>query len=109
MPELPEVETIARTLRPDLVGATILEAEVRWARTLATPSARKFKEQIRGQKILEVGRRAKFLHLRLSDFSLFVHLRMSGDVYIKGADYSPEKHDRLILRFSPLPVGEGPG
>jgi formamidopyrimidine-DNA glycosylase len=51
MPELPEVETIARTLRLELVGQTIFAADLRWARTLATPSARKFKEQIKGQQI----------------------------------------------------------
>ena len=38
MPELPEVETIARKLEPDLIGKTILEADLRWARTLAMPS-----------------------------------------------------------------------
>ncbi len=38
MPELPEVETIARSLRPRLLGKTILKADVRWARTLALPS-----------------------------------------------------------------------
>ena len=54
MPELPEVETIARALRPQLIGRTILEADVRWARTVAAPSAKKFKEQIRGQQIREV-------------------------------------------------------
>ena len=100
MPELPEVETIARTLRPELVGATILDADVRWARTIASPSARKFKEQIRGQKILEVGRRAKFLDLRLSTFNLFVHLRMSGDLFIKEGNNPPQKHDRLRLFLS---------
>ena len=100
MPELPEVETIARGLRPALVGATILDADVRWARTIASPSARKFKEQIRGQKILEVGRRAKFLDLRLSTFDLFVHLRMSGDLFIKEGNDPPEKHDRLRLFLS---------
>jgi len=110
MPELPEVETIARTLRPDLVGATILEADVRWARTVASPSVRKFREQIRGQKILEVGRRAKFLRVQLSAFNLFVHLRMSGDLFIKESGYKPEKHDRLIFAFSPRPEsGKGPG
>ena len=102
MPELPEVETIARTLRPDLVGRTILSAEVRWARTLATPSARKFKQEVTGQKILEVGRRAKFLKLQLSDFTLLIHLRMSGDLVIKEADAAPEKHDRLRLLLSAL-------
>ncbi len=98
MPELPEVETIARTLRPALVDAEIRDADVRWARTVATSSARKFREQIRGQKILAVGRRAKFLHLTLSAGSLFVHLRMSGDLFIKGENDPPEKHDRV--RFS---------
>lgn len=100
MPELPEVETIARTLRPALVGAEIRDAEVLWARTVAVPSARKFREQIRGQKILSVGRRAKFFNLQLSTFNLLVHLRMSGDLFIKGADAAPEKHDRLRLFLS---------
>ena len=100
MPELPEVETIARALRPDLTGAEIVDADVRWARTLATPSPRKFNEQIRGQRILEVGRRAKFMHIQLSAYSLFVHLRMSGDLFIRDENYKPEKHDRLILNLS---------
>jgi formamidopyrimidine-DNA glycosylase len=108
MPELPEVETIARRLRPDLVGRTILSADLRWARTLAIPSARKFREQIQGQQILEVGRRAKYLSLKLTDFYFYVHLRMSGDLYIKESDAAPEKHDRLILTLTPtlLPEGE---
>jgi formamidopyrimidine-DNA glycosylase len=100
MPELPEVETIARTLKPALVGQTILAADLRWARTLATPSTRKFKEQIKGQQILGVSRRAKFLNFRLADFNLFVHLRMSGDLFIKEEKDAPEKHDRLRLSLS---------
>jgi len=100
MPELPEVETIARTVRADLVGAEIRDAEVRWARTVAHPSARKFREQVRGQKIVAVGRRAKFLDIQLSDYHLFVHLRMSGDLFIKEKDAAPEKHDRLRLFLS---------
>ena len=109
MPELPEVETIARALRPDLVGRTILSADLRWARTLATPSARKFKEQIKGQRIVDVGRRAKFLKLQLSDFTLLIHLRMSGDLVIKDADAPAEKHDRLILDLTPDPSSLGRG
>ena len=94
------METIARTLRPHLVGQTILQADLRWARTLATPSPRKFREQVRGQEILSVSRRAKFLNLQLSTFNLLVHLRMSGDLFIKGTDAAPEKHDRLRLWLS---------
>ena len=109
MPELPEVETIARTLRPSLVGADILGADIRWARTVASPSARRFREQVRGQKILDVTRRAKFLNIQLSSFNLFVHLRMSGDLFIKDGNYQPAKHDRLILALTPGPSPRGRG
>ncbi|HSG42971.1 MAG TPA: DNA-formamidopyrimidine glycosylase family protein, partial [Anaerolineales bacterium] len=85
MPELPEVETIARKLEPDLLGKTIKEANLRWARTLATPSQKKFKEQIKGQKIKKVTRRAKYFILQLSTYHLLVHLRMSGDLYVKNS------------------------
>ncbi len=85
VPELPEVETIARTLRPQLIGMTILGADVRWARTVAAPSVRSFKRQIQGQVIRDVGRRAKFLRLQLTDLELLVHLRMSGDLALKNA------------------------
>jgi formamidopyrimidine-DNA glycosylase len=110
MPELPEVETIARSLRPKLVGRIILEADLRWARTLAFPSARKFKGQIKGQVIKGVGRRAKYINIQLQDYNLMIHLRMSGDLLIKGSKIKPEKHDRLILALSShLPVGDGQG
>lgn len=99
MPELPEVETIARKLRPHLLGKTIQDAQLRWNRTLAFPSPRKFKEWVKGQEIKQVTRRAKYFILRLSDFSLLIHLRMSGDLTIKESTIKPEKHDRLILRL----------
>ena len=107
MPELPEVETIARKLRPHLLGKIIRDADLRWARTLALPSPRKFKELIKGQEIKDVKRRAKYFILRLSDYSLLIHLRMSGDLFIKESKIKPEKHDRLILTLtSPLPEGD---
>jgi formamidopyrimidine-DNA glycosylase len=100
MPELPEVETIARILRPELVGATILDADLRWRRTLAAPTPKKFKELIKGQVILAVGRRAKFLVIQLTTYNLLIHMRMSGDLLIKKGKIKPEKHDRLILLLS---------
>lgn len=108
MPELPEVETIARTLRPQLIGKTIREADLRWNRTLAAPSPRKFKELVKGQQIKEVSRRAKYLILHLSSlrsgsgqaFSLLVHLRMSGDLLLRNSTTEPAPHDRLILKLS---------
>lgn len=107
MPELPEVETIAGRLRAELVGSTILEAAILWPRTLAYPSPAQFKEQVKGAQIRAVMRRAKFLHFQLSPaqqpegepFNLFVHLRMSGDLFIKEITAPQEKHDRLALTF----------
>jgi len=100
MPELPEVETIARKLKPELVGRTIQSADLLWPRTLAAPSPKKFRERIKGQRIKEVTRRAKYFILRLSDFDLLIHLRMSGDLFIKNSTTEPEKHDRLVIKLS---------
>jgi len=100
MPELPEVETIARKLRPELVGKRIVKANLLWSRTLATPTPAKFERQVKGQEIKAVGRSAKYFVIHLSHYHLFVHLRMSGDLYIKEADAAPEKHDRLIFTIA---------
>ena len=100
MPELPEVETIARTLSPVLTGKTFLSVKLRWPRTLAAPSPVTFKKRLIGQRIESVSRRAKFLHLHLSDFHLILHLRMSGDLLVVLGGYQPGIHDRLIARLS---------
>jgi len=107
MPELPEVETIARGLRPELVGHEIRAAQLLWPKTLASPSVKKFMAQIVGQRIASVSRRGKFLQLDLEPagkghqaLTLFIHLRMSGDLLLKEGDYTPEKHDRLILTLT---------
>jgi formamidopyrimidine-DNA glycosylase len=97
MPELPEVETIARKLRPELVGKRILKADLLWSRTLATPTPAEFRRLVKGQEIQAVSRRGKYFVIQLSHYHLFVHLRMSGDLYIKEENAMPEKHDRLIL------------
>lgn len=97
MPELPEVEVISRQLRQKLVGGTIHNINLLWPRTLATPAPQEFKKKLMGQKITAVNRRGKYLHLTLSADHLFVHLRMSGDLVIKGGRATLEKHDRLIL------------
>jgi len=100
MPELPEVETIVRGIKAELIGKAILSADLFWARTLATPSSKKFTEQVQGQKIKDVTRRAKYLDLVLSDFHLLIHLGMSGDIMIRQSKTEPEKHDRLLLHLS---------
>jgi len=100
MPELPEVETIARALRPELTRRQVISALLLWQKTLATPKAEEFVEQISGQTIVDVSRRAKFIDIELSVQHLFIHLRMSGDLFIREAADQPEKHDRLVFNLS---------
>jgi formamidopyrimidine-DNA glycosylase len=103
MPELPEVETIARLLcrggkdQPALVGHRILGVELLWERTLAEPSLQEFTERIVGQVIEDIGRRGKFLYFRLSRDWLLIHLRMSGDLLVKLATAETQIHDRLLF------------
>lgn len=111
MPELPEVETIARSLRTTgpretgIVGMRIQRAELYWRRTLHTPTAEEFLERIRGQQVVNVGRRGKFLQLHLSSDYLFIHLRMSGDIRVEpridenGRPLPARHHDRAALFF----------
>lgn len=106
MPELPEVETIANGLRsggdstPSIVGLKILQAQVLWARTIAEPSPAEFTARIAGQSILAVGRRAKYLVIRLEHDHLLVHLRMSGDLLVEPGEAPVPPHHRLILTLA---------
>ncbi len=103
MPELPEVETIARVLReglpnqPAILSRRILDADLLWKRTLAVPSPHAFRPRLVGQTIDNVSRRGKFIVLSLSRDLLLFHLRMSGDLSVRpvGTPYQP--HDRLVL------------
>lgn len=100
MPELPEVETIVRRLRDDLIGREILSADLLWKGTLAIPEPAHFKKNIVGQSIESVNRRAKYIVLPLSVDTLLIHLRMSGDILIRDEGEPVHKHDRLILHLS---------
>ncbi len=97
MPELPEVQTIANNLRPQVTGRRISGARLFWDRTLATPSPQEFQQRITGQEVRGVGRRAKFLILPLSVDTLLFHLRMSGDLRVEPGSTPPLPHDRLVL------------
>ena len=97
MPELPEVETVCRTLDPLVTGKRFATFELLWPRTLSHPEPGEFLQRIAGQTITSVGRRAKFIVARLSTESVVtVHLRMTGELLFRtagpdsgGSDRSP--------------------
>ncbi len=107
MPELPEVETIARFLREGragergIVGAMVAGVEVFWLRTVVTPPLEVFRERLEGAILQRVGRRGKYLWM---DFAprgfLVVHLRMSGDLVVVPPESPLPKHTRWVLRFT---------
>lgn len=105
MPELPEVETIARILRegsasvPGLVGQEICACQLTWHKTLAEPIPEGFPERLAGQVIRQIGRRGKYLLFELDDQTLIIHLRMSGDMRVVPVEEAPAVHDRFWLEF----------
>ena len=83
MPELPEVETVVRTLRPHVVGQTIRRAEFR--SKFVTPGDRDLlAARVAGRRIEAIERRGKFIWLRLDEGHLAVHLGMTGKLLFNG-------------------------
>lgn len=101
MPELPEVETVKRTLQPKLAGLSFEGAEVFLAKVVRTPESFRLDELIAGKKLLKLGRRGKYLLMLLSDgFSLVVHLRMTGRLTYCGKDTPVDKHTHVVFNLN---------
>ena len=66
MPELPEVETVKRTLQAKLTGLMFTGGQVLLPKVVREPKHGEFIETIKNKKILKVGRRSKYLLLGLS-------------------------------------------
>lgn len=110
MPELPEVETIKRRLKPLVLGKQFQQIQV-----LKDKSFRGNPDQILKQKIIDLQRRAKVLRFKFANGSnLLVHLKMTGQLIFvsdqlrvggghPSADWVndlPAKHTRVILNFA---------
>lgn len=96
MPELPEVETTLRGIRPHLQGRRVERLLVREAR-LRQPVAPETAERVAGLSLCDFARRGKYLLLGLEQGSLIIHLGMSGSLRVVPASSVPRKHDHLDL------------
>jgi formamidopyrimidine-DNA glycosylase len=102
MPELPEVETIARDLHQHLVGWAIVGVTVREPRAIDSLTPQEFSERLTGQCIRGVGRRAKYIVFELeSGDLLIVHLRMTGRLLLRSPDDPLDKHTHVVLDLEP--------
>jgi formamidopyrimidine-DNA glycosylase len=98
MPELPEVETVCRGLRPKLEDRVIAGVAQRRA-DLRFPFPADFAARLEGRRIEDIARRAKFILATLDDgWTLMVHLGMSGRMLIHDGDVPPPgRHDHVDI------------
>ena len=108
MPELPEVETVRRGLKPAMEGQVIVKADVnrpdlRWL------FPENMSERLTGKTVLRLRRRSKYVLADLSSGeTLLIHLGMSGRMLISGDPLgqfvhehpAPEKHDHVVFHMS---------
>lgn len=112
MPELPEVETVARLVRPQLAGRTLGAVTVGWKRTLGGLAPAVFQRALSGARVASVERRAKWIVLTLTRARapagcVCVHLRMTGRLEVAPAATAPGPWERVrvalddgrVLRF----------
>ncbi|HEX7057214.1 MAG TPA: DNA-formamidopyrimidine glycosylase [Bacilli bacterium] len=101
MPELPEVETVRRTLNRLIRHKKIVDAEVRLPRIIRRPDDPKlFAALLAGHTILEMERRGKFLRFLMDGLVLVSHLRMEGRYGLYQQGEPVAAHTHVIFRFA---------
>ena len=98
MPELPEVETMARDLA-SLRGRSIVSVNINDPSLVSHPSVTDLTQILVGRKVERVSRRAKWLQLWLDEGVLLFHPRMTGRPYLADPDAPVEKHARAQIKF----------
>jgi formamidopyrimidine-DNA glycosylase len=98
MPELPEVETTCRGIRPLIAGRVATGCSIRNGR-LRLPVPADLGGHIIGHRLLDVRRRAKYLLLTFAHGGVIMHLGMSGSLRVLAADVPFGPHDHVDLHF----------
>lgn len=98
MPELPEVETVVRALRPNLEQRRLTEVRNYWPRHIDRPSLPELQRRIHGRVITKLSRRGKYILIHLDDGqTLIIHLRMSGHLAVVDAGEPVADHTHTIF------------
>lgn len=97
MPEMPEVETVRRSLNSQVKDHKITHVEIRYP-DLITGDVDQFVEFVTGATVTDVGRRAKFLLIHLDNgYTIISHLRMEGKYRISSDPDAIDKHSHAIF------------
>jgi len=100
MPELPEVETVVKGLRPIVEDKKITDVEIRVEDLIGYPEDNidKFKEELIGSSICAVDRRGKYIIFELDiDKNMIIHLRMTGKLLVSEVEKYRDKHTHVIF------------
>ncbi|QGG49083.1 DNA-formamidopyrimidine glycosylase [Heliorestis convoluta] len=101
MPELPEVETVRRTLEKKVVGHKIEGVTIKLAKMVSSLPGEDFAETLLGRTIEAIKRRGKYLIFQLSgDYSLVIHLRMTGRLVASPKEEPLLPHCHVIFQLS---------
>lgn len=97
MPELPEVETVRRTLLNMIKGQTIEKVTVLYP-NIIDGDVDGFKRALNGRRIVDIKRRGKYLIFELDhNITFYSHLRMEGKYYVQDIDDPYDKHTHVIF------------
>lgn len=99
MPELPEVETVRRTLNNLIKGKKIRSVDVFYEKMIRGISPTDFVKTLENRRIEGIDRYGKYLIFNLGDISLISHLRMEGKYFIKNTLENKAKHEHIIFYF----------
>lgn len=99
MPELPEVETTLNGIKPWVLGQRISDVIIHQS-SLRWPVTCGMSDLVRGQTIVSLQRRAKYIILQLKVGSMLIHLGMSGSLRIVDSKTPRRKHDHIELQLA---------
>ena len=99
MPELPEVETTLNGIKPWVLGQQIIALIVHQP-SLRWPVTNGISALVRGQTIVSLQRRAKYIILQLETGSMLIHLGMSGSLRLVDPETPRRKHDHIELQLA---------
>lgn len=101
MPELPEVETVRKTLKKLVSNKKIENVTVYWPKIIKNPvEVEQFIDALKGETVEDVGRRGKFLILYTERYALVSHLRMEGKYGLYSKEEAFDKHTHVIFHFT---------
>lgn len=99
VPELPEVETIKETLKRQILNRKIRDVRIYLDKIIQEPSIDTFIKQIKGETILDIKRRGKWLIFNLNNYDLVCHLRMEGKLFVTKKEEPLGKYDHVVFVF----------